>query len=61
MLLNMITFEHEKTINIGALIGVMIAITISWDRNKSILWAIVHGSLNWLYVIYYYFFLKEDN
>ena len=33
--------------------GIILAITISWAANKSILWAIVHGLLNWFYVIYY--------
>jgi hypothetical protein len=33
--------------------GTALAITISWSMNKSILWAIVHGLLSWLYVIYY--------
>lgn len=36
----------------GVGIGTIIAIVISWDRNKSILWAIIHGFLGWLYVIY---------
>jgi len=33
--------------------GTALAIAISWSVNKSILWAIVHGILSWLYVIYY--------
>ncbi|MGW8283430.1 MAG: hypothetical protein ACWGON_09040, partial [Gemmatimonadota bacterium] len=33
--------------------GTALAIAISWSANKSILWAIVHGLLSWLYVIYY--------
>lgn len=33
--------------------GSALAITISWSVNKSILWAIVHGVLSWIYVIYY--------
>lgn len=33
--------------------GSALAITISWSANKSILWAIIHGFLGWLYVIYY--------
>jgi hypothetical protein len=33
--------------------GSALAITISWSANKSILWAIVHGFLSWIYVIYY--------
>lgn len=33
--------------------GSALAITISWSANKSILWAIVHGILSWIYVVYY--------
>ena len=33
--------------------GSALAITISWSTNHSILWAILHGFLSWLYVIYY--------
>jgi len=33
--------------------GTALAIAISWSANKSILWAIVHGLLSWIYVIYY--------
>lgn len=34
-------------------IGSAIAIVVSWERNKSILYAIVHGILGWIYVIYF--------
>ncbi|MGB3722969.1 MAG: hypothetical protein WA979_09150 [Pacificimonas sp.] len=33
--------------------GSALAIAISWSANKSILWAIIHGFLSWLYVLYY--------
>ena len=33
--------------------GTALAITISWSANQSILWAIFHGFLSWIYVIYY--------
>ena len=33
--------------------GVALAIVISWSTNGSVLWAIAHGILSWLYVIYY--------
>jgi len=36
----------------GVGLGTIIAVVVSWSRNKSILWAIVHGFLGWLYVIY---------
>lgn len=37
----------------GISFGSALAITISWSANQSILWAIVHGFLSWIYVIYY--------
>ena len=33
--------------------GTALAIAISWSANYSILWAIIHGILSWVYVIYY--------
>lgn len=39
----------------GIGLGTAIAVAISWSVNKSIFWAIVHGILSWLYVIYYAF------
>lgn len=37
----------------GIGLGSVIAVVASWDRNKSILWAILHGILSWFYVIYF--------
>jgi len=36
----------------GISFGSALAITISYTANQSILWAIVHGALSWLFVIY---------
>ena len=36
----------------GVGLGTIIAVVLSWNRNESILWAIIHGILGWLYVIY---------
>jgi hypothetical protein len=38
---------------VGIGFGTALAISISWSANKSIGWAIVHGFLSWVYVIYY--------
>lgn len=43
----------------GVGLGTVIAVVISWSRNKSILWAIIHGILGWLYVIYAIIFPKK--
>ena len=45
---------RQTVINNGIGLGGAIAVAISWSRNKSILWAIIHGILSWLYVIYYF-------
>jgi hypothetical protein len=37
----------------GLSLGSAIAIVCSWQRNRSILWAIIAGILSWLYVIYF--------
>ena len=37
----------------GITLGSALAITISWSQNQSILWAMLHGVLSWLYVIYF--------
>ena len=37
----------------GVGLGTALAIAISWSANGSILWAIIHGILSWVYVIYY--------
>ncbi|WP_456377917.1 hypothetical protein [Lutibacter sp.] len=41
-------------------VGAVLAMIISWSKNKSILMALVHGFFNWLYVIYYYIGKDED-
>lgn len=44
--------KHEVARH-GIGFGTCLAIAISWSANKSILWAIIHGVLSWVYVIYY--------
>lgn len=41
----------------GVGFGTLLAVTISWSLNNSLLWAILHGVFGWLYVIYYALFL----
>ena len=36
----------------GIGLGTIIAVVVSWSRNKSILLAIICGILGWIYVIY---------
>jgi len=37
----------------GVGLGTVIAVVCSWQRNRSILWAILAGMLSWLYVFYF--------
>lgn len=37
----------------GIGLGAILAVVLSWEANHAIGWAIIHGMLNWLYVIYY--------
>ena len=46
-------FEIIKS---GVSFGTALAIAISFVTNKSVGWAIVHGALSWVYVIYYSLF-----
>ncbi len=39
----------------GVGLGSIIAVVASWDRNKSIMWTILHGIFGWFYVIYFAF------
>jgi hypothetical protein len=39
----------------GIGLGTLIAVLASWTKWHSIGWAIVHGFLGWLYVLYYLF------
>ena len=36
----------------GVSLGSVIAVVVSWSVNHSIGWAILHGILSWIYVIY---------
>ena len=37
----------------GISLGSAIAVTISWSLHGSVLWAIIHGVLGWLYVLWH--------
>ncbi|RYD25411.1 MAG: hypothetical protein EOP86_27360 [Verrucomicrobiaceae bacterium] len=37
----------------GITLGAALAIVCSWQRNRSILWAIPAGVFSWIYVIYF--------
>lgn len=54
-------FDYLFYLNIVKRGGGVLAMIISWSRNKSILMAIVHGFFGWLYVIYYYYVGKDED
>ncbi len=35
--------------------GAALAMVLSWTANKAIGWAVIHGILGWVYVVYYLF------
>ena len=52
----MLLAEVLQTVEVtrsGIGLGSAIAVVCSWQRNRSILWAILAGILTWFYVIYF--------
>jgi len=47
------TFNRTEVVKSGVSFGTALAMVISWTQHESIIWAIIHGLLSWLYVIYY--------
>jgi hypothetical protein len=44
-----------KILEKGIGFGSALAIVVSFTTHHSILWAMVHGILSWIYVLYYIF------
>ena len=53
MLLAQIADQSVVVTQTGIGLGSVIAVVCSWDRNRSILWAILAGIFSWFYVIYF--------
>ena len=47
------SMDRRSVAKAGISFGTALAITISWSANQSVLWAMLHGMLSWIYVIYY--------
>ena len=45
--------DKKKAASNGIGFGCALAMVISYVKWKSILWAIIHGCLGWIYVLYY--------
>ena len=48
-----IVTQTQTVAQTGIGIGSALAIVCSWQRNRSILWAILAGICSWLYVLYF--------
>ena len=44
---------HTTAAQSGIGLGSAIAVVLSWHRNKSIFFMILHGVLSWFYVIFF--------
>ena len=44
----------------GIGLGSVLAVVVSWERNKSVLLAFIHGIFSWLYVIYFVLTRKPE-
>jgi hypothetical protein len=53
LLLADVTEQSKIVIQSGVSLGAVLAVTCSWQRNRSILWAILAGIFSWFYVIYF--------
>jgi hypothetical protein len=49
----MATQTTQTVAQTGIGLGSAIAVVCSWQRNRSILWAILAGIFSWLYVFYF--------
>jgi len=47
------TYVRKEIVAKGVGFGSALAIAISFTTHKSIFWAIIHGFLSWIYVIYF--------
>ena len=45
--------DRREVARSGITFGTALAIAISWSAHTSIRWAMLHGLLSWLYVIYF--------
>jgi len=49
------TFHYSsgEIVKTGVTFGSALAMAISFNLNQSVIWAIIHGLLSWVYVIWY--------
>lgn len=49
----MSSYTNKTVVREGITFGCALAMVISYTAWKSVFWAIIHGALSWVYVIYY--------
>jgi protein-S-isoprenylcysteine O-methyltransferase Ste14 len=54
------TYTKNTIVRNGIGLGSVIAAITSWERNKSVLWAILSGIFSWFYVIYFVITRKKE-
>lgn len=45
--------QNHTVVENGLTLGAVLAVVCSWQRNRSILWAVPAGIFSWIYVIYF--------
>lgn len=45
--------ERSISVSYGLSMGAALAMICSYSVNQSIIWAIMHGILSWIYVLYF--------
>jgi hypothetical protein len=53
--------QVSELISYGISFGTALAIAISFNQNRSVIWAIIHGFFSWFYVIYYLLFKRTSS
>ena len=53
MIAEITTVTNQTITQSGIGLGSAIAVVCSWERNRSILWAVLAGIFSWLYVFYF--------
>lgn len=53
--------DVRETVQYALTFGNIIAVVTSWSRNKSVFWALIHGILSWVYVIFFLLTRKPDD
>lgn len=44
---------RQEVVKTGITFGTALAMAISFNVNQSVLWAVIHGALSWIYVLYF--------